>query len=79
MKHLIISFKSREHVFYFSRNLQQNGVFNSIINTPSKIGATCSLSIKCDAQSLSKVKSLISQKRHLSFSGLYSISVTHYG
>lgn len=73
MKKLIISFKSRNDIFSFSHILQQNGVFNSKINTPNKIGSPCSLSIKCDAQYLEKVRRLIYQIKPNSFNGLYMV------
>jgi len=79
MKKLIISFKSRNDIFSFSRLLQQNGILNSTINTPKQIGSTCSLSIKCDAQHIEKVKNLLYQIRLKSFNGLFIITNTPYG
>ena len=79
MKKLIIALKSRNDIFSFSRLLQQNGVFNTTINTPNSIGSTCSLSIRCDAQHLEKVKHLIYQIRPNSFYGLFLLNFTQQG
>lgn len=75
MKKLIISFKSRNDVFSFSRLLQQNGISSSTINTPAKIGSSCSLSLRCDAQYLPKIKNLLYQAKPNSFKGLFLLSI----
>lgn len=79
MKQLIISFKSRNEIFSFSRLLQQNGAFNSIINTPKTIGSSCMLSIRCDYMLLGTVQRLLSQQRPNSFLGIYMLNHTPYG
>ena len=55
MKALIISFKSRNDIFSFSRLLRENNISNSTINTPKNIGSPCSLSIKCSFNNLEKI------------------------
>lgn len=59
MKYLIISFKSRNDTISFFNILKSHNIFCSIINTPKIIGTSCSLSIKTNIDSLSKVRKLI--------------------
>ena len=40
MKHLIISFKSRNELYSFARFIKSNNVFFSIINTPKSVGSS---------------------------------------
>lgn len=79
MQNLIISFKSRNDIFSFSRLLQHHGIANSTISTPRNIGSPCSLSIKCTTQHLEKIKSLLSKTRPHTFNGIFLIASTNFG
>lgn len=60
MKYLIIAFKSRNSTLSFNQFLKSKGIIGSIINTPSSIGSSCTLSIQLDIRFLNTLTSLIS-------------------
>ena len=59
MKHLIITFKSRNDTLSFYNTLKSRNFICSIINTPKVIGSSCSLSIKTGVGYLSIIRSLL--------------------
>lgn len=79
MKHLIISFKSRNELYGFARVLKYNGIYLSIINSPKSIGSSCMLSIKTDFRNLGSVSQMLRRYQPKSFLGLYSIQSTNNG
>ena len=79
MKHLIISFKSRNELYGFAHLLKSNGIYLSIINSPKSIGSSCMLSIKTDYRNLGKISQLLRQHQPRSFLGLYSILSSNNG
>ncbi len=79
MKHLIISFKSRNELYGFARILKSNTIYFSIINSPKSIGSSCMLSIKTDFINLNKISQLLRQHKPISFLGLYSVQSTAQG
>ena len=79
MKHLILSFKSRNELYGFARFLKSNGVYLSIINSPKSIGSTCMLCIKTDFRYLNLVSQMLKTHQQKSFLGLYSIQPTTNG
>jgi len=46
MKFLLLSFKSRNNLYNFTKFLKLKGISFSTINTPRKISTSCGLSIK---------------------------------
>ena len=73
MKHLIISFKSRNDIYSFADILKRNNIFYSIINAPKNIGSSCMLAIKTNFQNYHLVQNLLNNKPK-SFLGLFLIS-----
>ena len=56
MKHLLISFKSRNHLYSFTKFLKIKGINFTTINTPRKISTSCGLSIKTSYQNYNIIK-----------------------
>ncbi len=79
MKHLIISFKSRNELYGFARVLKSNGIYLSIINSPKSIGSSCMLSIKTDFKNLGSVSQMLRRYQPKSFLGLYLVHQTSNG
>ena len=79
MKHLIISFKSRNELYGFARVLKSNGIYLSIINSPKGVGSSCMLSIKTEYKNFNTLSRLLRQYHPTSFVGLYSIQLTTNG
>lgn len=79
MKHLIISFKSRNELYGFARVLKTNGINFLIINTPKSIGSSCMLSIKTDFRNLNLLSQILRQFQPKSFLGLFSVQSTSNG
>ena len=73
MKYLIISFRNRNSVYEFAQIMRHYGLFGTIINTPSSIGSSCTLSIKTDYENLQNLRNLISRNQISGFSGLYLV------
>lgn len=71
MKHLIISFKSRNSLYSFSKVLKLNGINHSTVNTPRSISTSCGLSLQIDYRYLTFVKSLISSSNSLNLVGVF--------
>ena len=72
MKNLIISFKTRNSLYAFSKTLRTNGISVSIINTPRNIAISCGLSIKTDIRHFSIISTLIKQSNLADFIGMFS-------
>ena len=79
MKFLILSFKSRNELYGFSKLLKSNGIFLSIINSPKSIASSCTLSIKTDFKYLSFITQLLRRYTPKSFLGLYTIQTNSNG
>ena len=79
MKNLILSFKSRNELYAFARILKSNSVFFNIINSPTSIASSCTLSIKTNINFLNTIKQLLLRHQPRSFIGLYSIQTTING
>jgi len=79
MKSLIISFKSRNELYFFAKYLKENFVYSSIVNSPKGVASSCTLSIKTDFQNLEKVKSLLTKHQFKSFNGLFLIKQSNIG
>lgn len=74
MKHIIIAFKSRNELYEFAKILKYNGILTNIINSPSNISSSCTLSIKADYKYFNPVSKLILSIRPKSFLGLYLLT-----
>ena len=72
MKNLIISFKSRNSLYAFSKTLRANGISVSIINTPRNIAISCGLSIKTEMRHFSIISTMIKQSNLVDFIGIFS-------
>ena len=72
MKNLIISFKTRNSLYAFSKTLRANGISVSIINTPRNIAISCGLSIKTDMRHFSIISTMIRQSNLTDFIGMFS-------
>jgi len=70
MKHLIVSFKSRNSLYSFAKVLRSNGVNVNIINTPRNISTSCGLSIKVELRYFNLV---LNQARQTNPEGLVGI------
>lgn len=79
MKHILISFKSRNELYGFAKILKSNGIYFSIINSPKNIGSSCMLSIKTEFTNLNSISQLIKKYQPKTFLGLYSTQVTPNG
>lgn len=79
MKNLIISFRSRDEVYAFTRILKLNNINNQIINTPSNIGSSCALSIRVEFLYFKSISNLIQKLKPKTFLGIYSTSLTTNG
>ena len=71
MKHLIISYKSRNSLYSFAKILRANGISVNIINTPRSIAISCGLSIKTEFRYFSFVTNLIRQSNLEGFIGVF--------
>ena len=72
MKHLIISYKSRNTLLAFSKLLRTNGINSTIINTPRTIAVSCGLSINTDFRFLGAVSALVKQTALDGFIGIFA-------
>ncbi|MBR6779230.1 MAG: DUF3343 domain-containing protein [Clostridia bacterium] len=73
MRHLIISFKSRNSLYSFIKIARQQGISVSIINTPRSISISCGLSAKSDFRFYKNIVNIIRQTQLNGFLGIYSI------
>lgn len=71
MKHLIISFNSRNSLYAFAKILRSNNISVSIINTPRSIAISCGLSIKTNFIHLNLISNLIKQVNISGFIGIF--------
>lgn len=82
MKNLIISFKTRNSLYAFSKTLRASGISVSIINTPRNIAISCGLSIKTELRHFSIASTLLKQSNLIDFIGIFSETKngisTHY-
>lgn len=79
MKSLIISFKSRNELYFFAKYLRENFIYSSIINSPKGVASSCTLSIKTDFQNLEKVKKSLNKHSFKSFNGLFLMQQSSFG
>ena len=79
MKALLISFKSRNELYFFAKLLKENFVYSSIINSPKGVASSCTLSIKTDFHNLDKVKLLLNKHSFKTFNGLFLMQQTAWG
>ena len=71
MKHLIISYKSRNDLYGFSKTLKTHNIKHIIINTPRLIASSCMLSIKTDFSNYYTISHLLTNFKTGSFLGMF--------
>ena len=71
MKHLIISYKSRNSVYTLSKILRQNGINVEIINTPRNIAISCGLSIRTDFKYFAITSNIVKTIKLNDFVGIF--------
>ncbi len=62
MKTIILSFRSRNALYSFSKILNSNNIKHSVINTPRTISTSCGLSIKTSYNYFSSIANIL---RHI--------------
>ena len=75
MKYLLISFKTKNSVYSFSSKLKLFNIANQIINTPSSISKSCSLSLRTDLKNLTTILKLISSSNYNDLIGLFLVEI----
>ena len=73
MKILLITFKSRNELYSFSKLLKINSIYHLIISTPSAIGSSCTLSIKTEYYYLKHLFKILQKSKPASILGVYSV------
>lgn len=79
MKHLIISYKSRNELYAFSKILKMHSINHLVVNTPKMIASSCMLSIKTDFSNYYIVSQLLTNFKTRSFLGLFSFESSTTG
>lgn len=72
-EYYIAVFKSRTQTLRFYDKLKQKRTNVFIINTPSRAGLGCGLSVKFFIENLNCVKNLLQLENYYSFAGLFCV------
>ena len=78
MKYLLISFKTKNSVYSFSNKLKLFNISNQIINTPSSISKSCSLSLRTNLNNLSIVTKILLNSNYNDVIGIFSIEISAF-
>ncbi len=69
----VAGFNNRYDSFRFKQILDNNGIFSTVIDTPSEINSECSLSIRFSSYDLNAVRFIESKIKSASFVGFYKV------
>lgn len=73
MKFLLISFKSRNQLYSFTKFLKVKGINFSTINTPRKISTSCGLSIKTSYNNYTAILNFLRNNSNINIVGLFIV------
>ena len=71
MKHIIISFKSRNSLFSFVKVARGHGLNLKIVNTPRIVSVSCGLSAKTDFNNYHTIINILSMNRFADLLGVF--------
>lgn len=73
MKFLLLSFKSRNQLYNFTKFLKLKGISFSTINTPRKISTSCGLSIKTSNYNFNILSNYLRNNPNFNIIGLFVV------
>lgn len=74
MKHIIISFKSRNSLFSFVKIARSYGLNLQIVNTPRIVSVSCGLSGKTDFINYHTILNILSLNKFNDFLGVFLVN-----
>ena len=72
------SFRSRQQVMNFERDLRRSGVRTSIITTPRAVSLGCGLSVRFELRDQQAVKAVFQATQPGNLIGFYQVSRSNY-
>ena len=75
MKYILIAFKSRNSLYSFANKLKNYNVHTQVINTPSGISRSCSLSIRTGLENSNIVRDVLSLSHYNDLIGVFAVEI----